>query len=732
MKEPSVLDYVKALLTPWKGKPPAFPAEEEESQQEISPESPAKDELPVDYGPSLESMPELPQGEPLALSEDVEPTRQAKFPWLGLAALILALIAQIGMEPPDQRILPAVILYGLAGVLLVLALWRNELVLPVYSEAGGKPFSMLVYRNPLVISVPLLLFAGFLFLNNRFTLINVLLWLAGVTALVIGLRIKPAPRASIFQRLKTFLRQPAWTFKISGWTMLVLAVSLVIIFFRFYRLDQVPGEMFSDHAEKLMDVANVYNGEFSIFFPRNTGREAFQMYLTALVGLVFGTKLSFMSLKIGTALAGLFTLPYIYLLGKEIGGRRVALFALILAGVAYWPNVISRIGLRFPLYPLFAAPTLYYLIRGLRRRQRNDFIWAGIALGLGLHGYSPARLLPLAVLVGFGLYWLHKQSIGNRKESVIGLSITALVSLAVFLPLMVYALDNPQMFGYRALSRLAETETTFSAPVMTIFFDNLWKSLTMFFYNNGNIWVHSVTGRPALDVVSAVLFFFGVVLVIVRYFRQRAWLDLFLLLAIPILMLPSILSLAFPEENPSLNRSGAAIVPVFILAGIGLDSLVQSLRRRFPSSAGKVSVSALVAILLWLSASANFDLVFRQFDQQFIRGAWNTSQIGHVIRAFAESQGNRDTAYVIPYPHWVDTRLVGINAGDPLKDYALWLDDVETTLADPRAKLFVIKPEHTEAVDKISGLYPQGSLYLYDAPLEGKDFLLYFVPPQRQ
>jgi hypothetical protein len=67
----------------------------------------------------------------------------------------------------------------------------------------------------------------------------------------------------------------------------------------------------------------------------------------------------------------------------------VGLLAFVLMGIGYWPNVISRVGLRFPLYPLFAAPTLFFLIRGLGTRNRNDFIFAGLFLGLGLHGSTP-------------------------------------------------------------------------------------------------------------------------------------------------------------------------------------------------------------------------------------------------------------------------------------------------------------------------------------------------------
>jgi hypothetical protein len=75
----------------------------------------------------------------------------------------------------------------------------------------------------------------------------------------------------------------------------------------------------------------------------------------------------------------------------------------------------------------------------------------------------------------------------------------------------------------------------------------------MFFWDNGKIWAHSVMNRPALDLVSAALFLPGVTLMLARYGRQRDWRDIFLILSIPLLMMPSILSLAFPQENPSLT-----------------------------------------------------------------------------------------------------------------------------------------------------------------------------------
>jgi len=725
-KEPTVLDYVKALLMPWKGKPPALSAKQPTADQSLLE---PKEDLSTSPDITTLEMKVEEKGEPVVFPSLAEERLKLPIGWRTLLAFVLAVIGQSFLEPPRQQVSVALIFYGLAVVALIFAVISKEWLLAEYADHTATPMAVSVNRNPILLSIPLLLLAFIFFSGNRFTTLNLTLWLAGTISLVAGFYLPSRTRLSLKSKIRSFFLAPQVIIRITPWSILVLLAIGLVVFFRFYRLSEVPGEMFSDHAEKLMDVADVLQGQTSIFFPRNTGREAIQMYLTALIAIVAGTKLSFMSLKIGTALAGVLTLPFIYFLGREIGGKRVGLLAFVLAGVAYWANVIARIGLRFPLYPLFAAPTLYFLVKGLKYRSRNDFIWAGIFLGLGLHGYSPARLVPMVVVAAVIIYLIHRQSEGNRREAVIALILLAITSLAVFLPLLRYALSDPEMFAYRALTRLGETETVYPAPVGIVFLNNLWKSMIMFFYKNGNIWVHSIPNRPALDVISAALFFLGSTLVVIRYIRQRHWLDLFLLVSIPLLMMPSILSLAFPEENPSLNRSGGAIIPVFILAAVGLDAVIRSIERRYSNGYQRIIPLGVTALLIFFISSANYDLVFRQFDRQFMAGAWNTSQIGAVIRGFSEAQGNPDTAYVVPYPHWVDTRLVGINAGFPLKDYALWPDQFETTLSETRAKLFVINPRDEDAVHKLQELYPTGWLYFYDVELEGKDFLLYFVPP---
>ena len=709
VEEPSVLDYLKSKLNPGRY-----------GRISIPPESGEPAEMPVNVQPGLPKAKETAERKRIALS----------MPWKTLGCLLLALLAQLMLEPPQRNQWPALLVYAWAGVLLVVALLKNETNLAEEVPAERKIAPQL-HLNSFVIGLPLMLAAFVAFGGNRFTILNLALW---VLTLFFMLRAmwehEPDKTQRMRQWIKDFLHNTPQTIHFEPWDVLLVGVAALAVYFRFAQLGQVPGEMFSDHAEKLMDVMDVLNGEYSIFFPRNTGREAFQMYLTAGVSQVFGTGLSFLSLKIGTALAGLFTLPYIYLLGKETGNKWVGLAAVTLAAVAYWPNVIARVALRFALYPLFTAPTLYYLIRGLRRSRWNDFLLAGLALGLGLHGYSPMRIVPFVVVAGFALYLFHRQSKGQRKEALAGLLTLAFVSLLVFLPLLRYMVNDPQMFGYRAFTRMGTAERTFPGSPLAIFMENNWKAWIMPFWDNGGIWVHSIPGRPALDVVSGALYFLGLLMLVVRYVRKRNWLDLFLIVSIPLLMLPSTLSLAFPDENPSLNRTGGALVIIFLIAGLGAEAIFAALAEKARHWLGKGLVALLALALLAVTAWHNYDLVLVQYGSQFMRGAWNTSEMGRVIRGFADTFGDRDAAYVIPYPHWVDTRLVGINAGFPDKDYALWAEHIESTLPNPGPKLFLVKEEDLQSMELLDTIYPGGSFSLYRNTLPGKNFWMFFVPPE--
>ena len=654
--------------------------------------------------------------QPIIEEQVVEPSRADTFPWRSILALIIALAAQGLVEPPNRQGMLTLILYVAAAGMAVWAYLKDELHLPVMPAIRQTADPLSTRLLPLIVAVILALIAFIEFGGGMFTIINTVLWTLSIALLAYSLWL-PTPK--VIESADLEARRNVWIR--NGLILVVMGIS---IFFRFYKTASVPVEPFSDHAEKILDVYEITLGNTFIFFERNTGREAIQMYWTLLVAYIFNTGFSFLSLKLGTALLGFLTIPYVYLLGKEYGNERTALFALFLFGVAAWPNIISRIGLRFPLYPLFLAPTFYYLVRGLRTRNRNEFILSGIFLGLGLHGYSPFRIVPIFVVVAFVIYFLHLRSKETRQQAFWWLIIIVVVSIFVFSPLMRYWISRPDLFGYRAFTRLGDVETPLPGPAWQIFLSNLKNGLLMFNWDDGEIWVHSVTHRPALDLITAALFMLGLILLVVRYIRQRDWRDMLLLVSIPVLILPSVLSLAFPGENPALNRAGGGAVAAILVSAMALDGFVSSFgaekKRQFIAY-------GITGLLLAASAYSNYDIVFHQFADAYAGGSWNTSEMGQVISDFEDKYGQTDSVWVVPFPYWVDTRLPGVWAGIPDRDFALFQDHLSESLTVSAPKMFIYWNADVETEKILKELYPNGKISRYTSALEGKDFFIFMV-----
>jgi Dolichyl-phosphate-mannose-protein mannosyltransferase len=737
LEEPSVLDYVKSLFRFGNGKRIQIPFEKEilldekvEKKQSLFNTAPGLQ--PIDDVQLEPSFVEAPSTDLRPVYENIEERHFTPFPSRSLLAFMLAWIGQRTFEPPHTSTELGFAFYIAAFSLLGWAVYRGEWKLPSLASTS-EGTDRLTYRGlPLILALGLGAWAFILLRDNLFTKLNAFIWILAIVFLISAFWLNKNSLRSVFRNLILFFQRDRWTINISRWTLLLIAATVFVFFFRFSQTASVPPEPFSDHAEKILDVYDVSQGQTHIFFIRNTGREGFQMYWTLLTAKLFGTGLSFLSLKLGTAILGFLTLPFIYLLGKEIGGPRVGLFAFILAGIGYWPNVISRVGLRFPLYPLFVAPTLFYLIRGLRTRNRNDFLLSGLFLGIGLHGYSPMRIVPFVVVSAFVLYWLHSQSNGARRELPVWLTMLALVAMFVFLPLLRYWFDDPAVFSFRAFTRISSVEHPLPGPVYQIFFSNLWNALRMFNYDDGEIWVNSVTHRPALDMITAALFLIGIVLILIRYIRNRHWLDLFLLVSIPLLLMPSILSLAFPGENPALNRAGGAYIPAIIIGALALDGLLTSFGRGRMRS---VLMWITAIVLFYFSAAQNYDLVFNQYYNSFRQGAWNSSDMGKAIKEFQQVYGTTDTVWIVPFPYWVDTRLPAVWAGIPNRDMAMWRENLTTTLPLSEPKLFIVKADlenpdgnDQESLDILKIMYPNGQLRLFDSDVPGHDFWIFTVP----
>ncbi len=704
MPEPSVLDYLKILVGPRKKKkleiPPLPEKGKEASVEKIS----------------------IPKKQSARTAQNA-----LIIPWKAPLTFLLFILAQLLWAPPNGNTMAGLLVATAAASLAIWSLRLGEWRIPKLDKAEESSKEIQLRPFPLLISFISFAFAFYLFAGNQFTFENVFFWLLAVLALLVSLWDFNAS-SDHWKKLKESISKNNWKNMFSGSALLIIAALLLIAFFRFSQINAVPVEMVSDHAEKLLDVQDVLNGSNPIYFERNTGREPLQFYLTAWIVNWLGTGITFLSLKLGTSILAFISLYYTYQLAKDFGGKWVGLIAMMITGLAYWPNVLARTGLRFVLYPVFVAPFLTYFLRALRGKGNNNYLLAGLFLGVGLMGYTAFRIVPIVALIALAIYFVHHQASKKKRQAIIGFSLLLLVAIFVFTPLGRYAFEENSFFNYRVNTRLLTSEASYTDNPVSIFLSNTGRALAMPVFDAGSIWLIGLTQRPALDIFSGALFLIGSLVIFARYLNNRDWQDLFLLFSVPLLMLPSILSLAFPNENPALNRAGGAMVVIFVISAIGLDALAHGIKDRLGKHARLRSAWITAAIVLAATAFLNYDMVFRQYADAYKFFSWNSSEMGALIEDFSNTNGDSDNAWVIAYPHWVDTRLVGINAGFAYKDFGIWPEELGHTLANQEEKLFLLNFKDSNGMDALISLYPNGETSIYDSSIEGKDFFVYTVP----
>lgn len=520
--------------------------------------------------------------------------------------------------------------------------------------------------------------------------------------------------------------------------VVVLALVIVAVatgaFFRFHRIDETPFDPTSDHAEKLLDVTDVLNGERPVFFERNTGREPAQFYLTAGLMRVLDWPVSFTNLKMGTALIGTLAIPFVYLLAAEFAGRVTGVLASTLFAIGTWPVEISRAGLRFPYAVIATAATLWLFLRWMRTRDRRDALFCGLAIGVGLYGYSPFRVVVLAVCLGLTIALVTSGTWAMRRLVIEDGLLIGLTAAIVFVPLGRYALEHPQMFWSRASARLTGEggDGPFGAFLRQVpgFLTNNWNAALGFNWRGDRTWVNGVTYAPMLDVLTGALLLAGLAINLTRIVRWRDPRAIFLILSLPILALAATLAFAFPIEVPSVNREGALAPVVFTIAALPLAVLVRRLRQALGVWRGDLVAAPFIVVVVSTVAVLSFNQYFREFDEQTRLLVPNTTEIAQTIQGAAAVGVSPKDAYVVDWPGWLDIRNIGIELGDITwgPRHNVLVDAPLPVREAGRPLLLIVNTDDAGRLAEVERTYPDAHVTtITDSP---RPFIVVWVPPE--
>jgi len=321
-----------------------------------------------------------------------------------------------------------------------------------------------------------------------------------------------APRASpiahvshLYPRLP--LVERAWGLVGRYW-LLFVALGLGIAF-RTYLLSSHPFGVWLDEAENGIIAERILDDSSyrPVFITGVWGanRAALPLYVFAGAIQFFGRHI--LSLRAATTVGAILTIPFVFLLARELFDTRLAGIATFLFAVMRWHVNFSRIATEPIFSPLFVVASMYFLVRGLKRGSWPNFLASGLLLGLGLQFYWAVYLVPVIMV----LYWAHTaifQRAVKLRRSFIGMALLALAAFAAFSPVAAWATQHPSEFTERA-SAVSITEGNSTVETVEALLRNTKRHALMFNAEGDRNGRHNLPWAPMLDTFTGIAFVLG-------------------------------------------------------------------------------------------------------------------------------------------------------------------------------------------------------------------------------
>jgi 4-amino-4-deoxy-L-arabinose transferase-like glycosyltransferase len=556
------------------------------------------------------------------------------------------------------------------------------------------------------------------------------LWLLGLGLALVGLWDGPPPWARSGRQLANAWRGGPVAMP---WAWLALAsIVLLAACYRLYELADLPGEQGPDIPLKIDIVAGMLGGQRPIFSTIFPGRETLFFYLVAIYAAFFGNDQ--FALKLVSVLCSLLTIPLAYRLAARWFGAATGLWAAAFLALAPWHIIISRIGYRGVLVPLFVALTLLLLDRALYRGARRDFAVLGLVVGLGFYTYTAYQAVPLAL----ALIWagraalLVAESGGQPWPERLWAAAqprwlwAALVAALTLIPLARFAGADWQSFFLRAGSRVTGVEAPLPADLGAALATNMRNSLGMFNVRGDVAFILNVPNKRTLGFVSGALFLLGLGVMAARIRRRPfALIAVFLV----VMQLPSALALAFPNEVPAALRASGALVPAYLLVALPLPLLFAAVRAgwrgrlvlglradkpplRLPLRAVGLAAMGLVAGALVLGEARESWRTY--FTEYRLAQPFENYPLTRMVARAADDYAGEGPVVLKIWPYWTDGNAIRAQLERlPLEQYSEAYPEQFTPalLASlgPRA-LFILHPDDDEGLALLRASYPRGAL----------------------
>lgn len=635
-------------------------------------------------------------------------TRRKLWALLLMASLLLAAAGQYYFARRRQYLWDGVVLYALA-CLLFLALARRveEGIEPSRSEGWGQRLTDWLWASPW--QAVLLGASGTASLGTLHLIrvrgtedsysIPFILWLLSICLYTLAFWDREGIRRGL-----AHLASAVRACRLEAG--LVMASTLMGFGLRVVDLETIPYVLSGDEASMGLEAVRVIEGNLTNMFATGwLSHPTLFFFLQSLPLRAFGQHI--WALRLPSALAATLTLPFFYLLMRDLFDRWVAMVATAILTTYHFHIHFGRVGMNNIYDGLFIVVVLLCLVRGTRTRRRGYFVVAGLALGFSQYFYMGSRLIPILVTMLVAFWILRDRTFLSRHIG--DLAALAGAFLVVALPILAFWWTHPADFAAR-LNQLGvfqsgwlarEREFTGRSTVYLLGQQVLRSILAFNYYVDPTF--HYRPGVPLLGFWPSICFVLGLAYTLAHLLDGKnvatvIWFSLGLIFG-SVLM-----------ENPPSSQRLVILSPVLCtFVALGLVKAV-TLARQTVRLSRRASMTVLVALVFLISIlDARF--YFRVYTPNSEYGGPNTlvaDRLGQYLR----SLGPGWKAYMFTPP-----RIYSGFATIPFRAPEVPRYDVLEPLTgrpgfvDPgRRAVFLFLPEREAELSVVQNTYPDGTL----------------------
>ena len=515
------------------------------------------------------------------------------------------------------------------------------------------------------------------------------LWLGGITFVVLGLlgdnRSTQRDTRQIREQLALFL-------------LLIIALAL-----RTWRVADMPYVLSGDEGsvglvgwEFLEGSRDNLLGLGWFSFP------ALYSWLLSLCQSIFGR--SVLAIRLVSSITGTLTIAATYLAGSILFNRKVGLIAAAWLATFHYHVFFSRVAYNNIFDGLFLILTVALLYKGWVSNRRNDFLLFGLSLGFSQYFYTTSHAIPLILVLW--IPWLHFRH-GAIRSRGSHLFAALIVAGSITLPLILTYITQPTLLTFTAgrvslldpslLGPAAEALNT--TPLGLVLEQTLVTGLGLTVSELQGIYAD--TARPMLSGLSAIVFYLGLLISLLRLRSSRYAILL-------ITLMGSLLIGGISIQAPSSQRLILLPPILALLCASSLDTFQMWLNDRWPRFR-LFSILLLLTSVGWMMAQ-NIQQLFSQYFPNETYGSLN----GEVTQEMVVFLQNEPPEVKINFVGGERMQFDSIPSMAYLRPGYV-AESVETSeaLTLPASvnqrTLFIVLPEQQASLKHLASMYPEGS-----------------------